>query len=648
MSQGIVKRIRAGQSSRHGGFRRALVALIAGTMAAAGGAALALAGGSYEEQPFFDGRGLPPVAERLPASPSVVELAETGEYGGTLSMLFGSAKDVRMIVVFGYARLVCYTPEFEIMADILESYEVEEDRIFTFHLRPGHRWSDGTPFTTEDFRYWWDDVANNEELAPTGPPVTMLVDGEPPQIEIVDETTIRYTWSKANPDFLPALAGASPLYIFRPAHYLKQLHADHVEPDALAALVEESGQPDWAAMHNRADNMYRNDNPDLPTLEPWVLMTEPPSERFIFERNPYYHRVDTEGHQLPYIDQLVVQVTDGNLIPAKAGTGEATLQYRGLRFDNYTFLKEGEARGNFTVRLWQSGTGNKLALYPNLNVVNPAMRELNRDVRFRRALSLGIDRDQINQVIYFGLGLPVANAPLPESPLYHETYASAWATYDPDKANALLDEIGLTRRNSAGIRLLPNGKPLELIVETAGESSEEADVLELIRSDYAKLGIKMFTRPSQREVFRNRIFAGETALSVWQGLENGLPTAGMSPWEIAPTSQQQLQWPQWGQYIETKGEAGEAADLPDAQALLTLLDKWRHAPDAQTREQIWHEMLSIFTDQVYTIGTIAGVPQPIVVSNSLRNVPEAGIFNWDPGAHLGMYKPDTFWLDQDD
>ena len=120
----------------------------------------------------------------------------------------------------------------------------------------------------------------------------------------------------------------------------------------------------------------------------------------------------------------------------------------------------------------------------------------------------------------------------------------------------------------------------------------------------------------------------------------------MSPWEVAPTSQQQLQWPQWGQFVETKGEAGVAADMPEAQDLLAKLDAWRVAPDEEARATIWHEMLATFTDQVYTIGTIAGVPQPVVVSNRLHNVPEAGIYNWDPGAHLGMYKPDTFWLSE--
>jgi len=643
MPEGIVTR--PGRQTRPWIGRLSAVILAAiGSLGAFGGPAAADMG--WIEPPVLAGRGLPPIEERLPAVPAIVEPAEAGQYGGTLTMLFGRAKDIRMIVVFGYARLVAYTPDFELVPDILESFEVEDDRIFTLHLRPGHRWSDGEPFTTEDFRFWWEDVANNEDLSPTGPPIAMLVDGEPPLVEIIDETTVRYTWSKPNPEFLPSLAGASPLYIFRPAHYLKQFHSAYAEAEALEEMVEESGQPDWAALHNGLDNMYRNDNPALPTLEPWMLVTEPPAERFVFERNPYYYRVDSAGHQLPYIDEVVVQLTDGNLIPAKVGSGEATLAYRGLRFDNYTFLKEGEERGNYEVRLWQSGTGSKLALYPNLNVNDPTMFALNRDVRFRRALSLGVNRDQINQVIYFGLGLTSANAPLPDSPLYRDEYAMAWAQYDPEQANRLLDEIGLTERDGSGTRLMPNGKPLELIVETAGESSEEADVLELIRTDFALLGIKMFTRPSQREVLRNRIFAGETMMSVWQGLENGLPTADMVPWEVAPTSQQQLQWPKWGQYIETKGEDGEPADLPEAEILLGKLDEWRNAPDIETRRAIWHEMLAIFTDQVYTIGTVSGVPQPVVVSLNLHNVPQSGVFNWDPGAHLGMYKPDTFWLSE--
>ncbi|HEX6103096.1 MAG TPA: ABC transporter substrate-binding protein, partial [Alphaproteobacteria bacterium] len=157
---------------------------------------------------------LPPIEERLPQVPLVAPLRaqglEPGEYGGDLRILMSGAKDVRMMVVYGYARLVGYDREYRIVPDILERFEVEEGRIFTFHLRPGHKWSDGAPFTTEDFRYYWEDVANNEALSPMGPSQLLLVDGEPPKVEILDETTVRYSWSQPNPDFLPALAGASP------------------------------------------------------------------------------------------------------------------------------------------------------------------------------------------------------------------------------------------------------------------------------------------------------------------------------------------------------------------------------------------------------------------------------------------------------
>lgn len=592
---------------------------------------------------------LPSVEARLPGIPSVVRLdgpeQTQGRYGGEMTLLMSSAKDTRIMVVYGYARLVVYDRNFNLVPDILHSFEVEQGRIFTFHLRPGHRWSDGEPFTTEDFRYFWEDVANNAELSPTGPPQLMLANGLPPQVEIIDDVTIRYTWPEPNADFLPALAGPSPLYIFRPSHYLKKLHARYADADELAAKVAEAEQPSWAALHNRKDNLYKNDNPRLPTLEPWVLATKPPSERFVFERNPYYHRVDAAGRQLPYIDRVIMHIADGKIIPAKAGAGEADLQARNLRFDNYTFLKEGEKAGNYRVRLWDSVTGSKIALYPNLNVTDPGWRELNRDVRFRRALSLAIDRHEINQVIYYGLGSEGANSVLKGCPFYRPEFQEAWARYDPERANRLLDEMGLARRGEDGIRVMPDGRPLDIVVETAGESTEETDVLELIADAWRKVGIRLFTRPSQREVFRKRIFAGETVMSVWTGLENGLATPDMAPLELAPTTQQQLMWPQWGQFVETGGEAGEEVDVPPVKTLAELLLTWRRAATYSERAEIWQLMLAIFTDQVFTIGTVAGVPQPVVVSNRLRNVPEKGVYSWDPGAHFGFYKPDTFWLD---
>ncbi len=604
---------------------------------------------ALRETPMFEEQvasaRLPKVEERIPRDAKVAALPVVGAPGGELRMLMAGPKDTRMMVVYGYARLVGYTPSLKMEPDILKSIEIEDGRIFTLHLRQGHKWSDGHPFTSEDFRYWFEDVASNPQLSPSGLPVSLLVQGEAPRFEILDETTIRYSWSRPNPLFLPDLAGPSPLFIYTPSHYLKQFHEKFADKTTLAGLVKKAKQRNWAALHARLDNMYRNDNPDLPSLEPWILKTKPPADRFTFERNPYYYRVDETGQQLPYIDHVILSIADSKIIPAKTGAGESDLQARYLRFDNYTFLKESEDRNDFKVRLWRTGPGSQLALYPNLNVNDEIWRGLMRDLRFRRALSLGVNRHEINQAIYFGLAIEGQNTLLPQSPLYEADWRSAWATYDVHEANRLLDLIGLVKRGGDNMRLLPDGRTMEIIVENSGESTEQTDVLELIRDTWRKLGIRLFAKPSQLTLFRRRVFSGETMMSIDKGIENGLATAAMAPWEFAPTSQQQLEWPKWGQYYETKGRAGEAPDLPSASRLKELYEEWLGAATEADQSRIWRSMLAIWAEEVFSIGTVAGVLQPVVVNAKLRNVPEEGIYNWDPGAFFGIYKPDCFWFD---
>jgi len=592
---------------------------------------------------------LPPVAKRLPTPPRLYKpdgkRYTLGRHGGTLRILMARPRDTRIMVVYGYARLIKYNEKYELIPDLAERIEVKDERIFTITLRKGHRWSDGHPFTTEDFRYYWEDVANNKKLSLLGPPQTMLVAGEKPKVEIIDKHTIRYSWSKPNPFFLPALAGATALFIYRPAHYLKQFHANYVERKKLRALAKKiMRRSNWAALHHNRDRMYKFDNPDLPTLQPWVLKTQPPAERFVFARNPYYHRVDTNGRQLPYIDRVVMVLAAPKIIPVKTGAGETDLQARYLASDKYAFLSQGRERYRFKVHMWRTAKGSHIAFYPNLNVADKVWRKVIRDARFRRALSLAINRHEINEVLYFGFAIEGANAVLPESPLFKKSYQTAWARYDIKAANKLLDEMGLRKRNSQGYRLLPDGREMELLVETTGESGEHGDVLSLVEDTWRKIGIRMFRKIYRREVLRRRVFSGETMMSMWSGLENGLPTPAMPPEELAPTRQIHLQWPKWGQYRETGGKVGEKIDMPKAKKLYELNDAWERATSVEERRRIWHEMLAIFTDQVYTIGTVSGVEQPVVVTNRLRNVPIKGVYNWDPGAHFGIYEPDRFWL----
>ena len=609
---------------------------------------------AYQQAPMLEKKtaaGEIPVLEaRLPANPRVVDVAASGrtvgQYGGELRLLMGRAKDVRLMVVYGYSRLVGYDENYKIVPDILEAVDVQEDRIFTMRLRSGHRWSDGEPFTTEDFRFYWEDLVNNKQISPMGIPQKLQVNGEVPEVEIIDKFTVRYSWSAPNPFFLPSLAGTMPLSIYAPAHYLKQFHESYVDKTVLNALVEDSGQHSWAAVLNQKNRSYKNTNPDLPSLQPWIAETRPPAQRFVFTRNPFYHRVDSEGNQLPYIDKVIMNIADGKLIPAKAGAGETDLQARHLGFSDYTFLRQNEDRSGYQVYLWETTKGSHIALLPNLNATDEGFRQLTQDVRFRRALSMAIDRSELNQVLFYGLAVEGNNTVHEMSPLYDERYRIRWTQFDIAHANELLDEIGLTERDNKGIRLLPDGRPLTIIVETAGEDTQQVDALELIHDSWLKVGIKLFTKPLQREVFRNRVYSGETVMSVWGGIENGLPTPQTSPAQIAPTRQDQLQWPRWGQHFETKGAVGDAPTIPEVQELLRLNSEWLVAVNVEARATIWRKMLDIFSDEMFTIGLVAAIKQPVVVNRSLRNVPEHGVYNWEPGAHFGIYSPDTFWFEQ--
>jgi len=587
---------------------------------------------------------LPRLAQRLPERPRVLATDPEAVYGGDLRMLIGTLKDTKLAFVYGYARLVGWDRNFRLVSDIVERYDIEDGgRTFTFRLRKGHRWSDGAPFTSADFAYWWTNVANDDELSPGGPPATLRVDGEMPKMTFPDPLTVRLRWSKPNNLFLIDQASAYPTIIYRPAHYLKQFHKAFNSADALKKLARAEGRRNWAALHNKKDSMYLMDNPDLPTLQPWRPAVGPPAQVFVADRNPYFHRVDERGRQLPYIDRLVMLLVERAVIPVKTSTGEADLQARYLPFDQVPFLRKNEQLAGFRVFLWNTGVPSTVAIYPNLTTNDPVMRKLFHDRRFRQALSLAVNRPEINHALYYGLGLP-GQATVLRSPTGHEEPRMAYARFDLVQANRLLDEMGLTARDGRGFRLRPDGQRLDLIVETSGDETEHTDVLELVKDTWAELGVELLIRPSQLEVFRRRVFSGEAIMSAYNGNAGfGLPTPDMSPDWLAPVSQQQLQWPKWGAYFESKGRDGEAPSLPAARRLVELYERWLVSGDPEEKARVWAEMLDINAEEIFTIGIVGGTLQPIVVKNGLRGVPTKGIYSWEPGSHFGIYNPDTFY-----
>jgi peptide/nickel transport system substrate-binding protein len=384
----------------------------------------------------------------------------------------------------------------------------------------------------------------------------------------------------------------------------------------------------------------------MPVLNPWLPPPGNAKDRFVFERNPYYHRIDREGRQLPYVDRLVVDISAGSLVAAKANAGEVDFQARGLTMADAPVLREGEKANGYRTLLWPVARGSAYALYPNLNTEDPAWRALNRDARFRRALSLAIDRRILNNALLFGLGRESNNTVVPESPLHDPALRTLHARHDPDEANRLLDEVGLARRDSSGIRLLPDGRIAEIIVEVDGEAGDMIDALQLIAEFWRDVGVKLFVKPQERSILRNRSYSGRTVMVAAEGLDNAIPTAKMPPSELAPVRQDHYSWPKWGQFAETRGKSGEAPDTEDAKRLMALYKEWLSAGDDATKARAWREMLALHADRQWVIGTVNGQLQPVVITAQLRNVPEKALFSWEPTALIGVYRVDEFYLSE--
>jgi len=291
----------------------------------------------------------------------------------------------------------------------------------------------------------------------------------------------------------------------------------------------------------------------MPTLGPWISLTRPGSEAYVAVRNPYYHRVDKDGRQLPYIDRVMLIPQLKSEILSNVVSGRSDLQAQGLTLADLPALRQAAGKGTIKLDLWPSGRGSELALYPNLNAADPVWQKLMRDLRFRRALSLAIDRNAINQQIYAGMAKPRANTLLPDSPLFDPDAQRAWSEFDLARAQELMDGVGLKLDDKYRIRRMSDGRLLSLLVATQGADPSEIAILRLIQESWRKIGVELMIGAPLPSEFHDRIVDGRTVMSIAAGLAEGLATAQMNPVELAPSSEAQLQWPRWGLFERTRG-----------------------------------------------------------------------------------------------
>ena len=595
-------------------------------------ASTAMAWAEYSEAPelaeLVAAGQLPPVAERLPEVPLVVEPLEAiGTYGGTWrAVLTGSGDRVWLTRTVGYENLVRWNPEWtEVIPNVAESWEVSEGgRVYTFNLRQGIRWSDGDLFDTEDVAFAWNDVLTNNALAT---PPSFLMDGDQPaMLEVVDAHTFRLIFSTPRGLLLEHLAhGNSDMFTRFPSHYLQQFHADYAED--IDARVAEAGVDTWVDLFNlMASDLspsFTWRNPDMPTLFPWRQITPYDGSAAVvrFERNPYYWKVDPEGNQLPYIDEVAFTVTqDREVTLLRAISGEMDFQWRRI---NQTaarpvLFENAEAAGyNFHARI--NANMNTGVFFLNMTHPDPVRRELFRNRDFRIALSHAINRQEIIDVVYSGLGRPYQAAPRPESPYYDEVFATQFTEYNPALANEILDGIGFAERNAAGTRLGPDGNPIRIVFEMPS-GKDYIDAGPLMERHFEAVGIDLEVREVERSLYETRLTGNELEAGMWEG-DGGLGIE-LDPRWYFPFNFESSFADLWSDWYTTDGAEGEEPPAA-ARRQMELYDQVQAEPDAERRAELMREMLAIARDEFWVIGISLPDVAYGITSRRLYNVPAA-------------------------
>ena len=628
---------------------RVLVALLMlpSLSPASGGTAAPASAAAHGEAPELRARveagTLPTVVQRLPENPLVVKPCEgIGRYGGVWRRAHVGPKDAYGATYLTKETLLLYSPDYSrIVPNVCESYEMSEDcRTFTFHLRKGMSWSDGEPFTADDYLFWYEDVACNKALTPVFP-LWLTRDGEPMVMTKVDAHTFTIAFCKpyaALPDYLAGLWNPT---LYLPKHYALQFHQDYAPGPELEQAMEEGSFNHWVDMFRQ--KTYYVANPACPTINAWRVRDLVSVQMQRWERNPYYWKVDAAGNQLPYIDAIHLKlVSNAEAVVLQAAAGEIDMQMRRIGginvvgIENYPLLMENRERGKFRVMQRDIFRQNKFAILFNYHHRDPRLRRLFNDRRFRIALSHSLDRQELNEFCMQGLGEPSQVMAHPSSRWYDAECAALYLTHDKAKAGRLLDELGLRWNRRHTVRLHPDGSVLMMTMKVPGALVE---AMELIREQWWEVGIKLIVTPVESSYWYTMLRAGNYDLTS-HGVNTGWEGCFMHAIVIPPYYSNYAA-PLWDLWTRTNGEAGE--EPPEwFQSMLVLTDRVLALPRGPERVDLIKKIQRVANENLLRVGVLTAPPQATfaVVGDAFRNVP-------DPIPNLMCCRPAAFFFRQD-
>ncbi|MEJ1159147.1 ABC transporter substrate-binding protein [Prosthecomicrobium sp. N25] len=590
---------------------------------------------------------LPPLAERLPAEPLVVAPYQAvGKFGGVLNVMSnGPDSGTADVLSLRHVNLVRYSDDLQtIVPNVAKSWEWNADFTeLTFHLRKGHKWSDGQPFTSADVKFWYDNLALDPAVNKT-PKSYVLVGGKPMTVIADDPLKVVFKLPAPKPGLLAffAVTHAPP---FRPKHFLGQFHpavnpkADETAQalgfsngyDAIKAYTGNSDWTDITPMRSLPDKIAGLPRDTMPTLEAMIYVKDTPENRKTVA-NPYFFMVDTAGQQLPYIpEQNEIYVKDAEVRNLKLINGEVDYKAQSLQLAAAPLLLDRQKAGNFTIQLRPQVAFAVFGF--NLTHDDPARRKLFGDLAFRQAMSLALNRKEMNEAAFFGLGTPVQFAGFSPVPKFlDQSWEGHFAEFDPKKAKALLDGIGLVDRDGDGFRDFPDGSKLvvSLLFSTQATS---AQVVELVGKYWGDVGVRTTVKEVTTDEFRAAQSANKLDVSIWQ-LGQPLGTILAEAERFRPpfggyfSARPAMLWGEW---VESKGAKG--VEPPDwAKQMSADVDAFQSAPvGGPASVELGNRLMKNMAGNLVFIGTVRA-PGPIFHRNVLANVPKfaahADEFRW--------------------
>lgn len=580
---------------------------------------------------------LPPVAERLPKDPDVITPVQSiGTYGGVLrSAVRGDSDHNNILKLVGNQGLTRWTPDYaKPMPNLAESWTVNANASeYTFKLRPGLKWSDGQPFGADDVLFFVNDLLPNKQFFQS-PPSQYVINGQPMKAEKVDDSTVKIIFAGSYLQFPSVLA--TPLgqhATLYSKHYCAQFTPMY-NPD-LPKLLAESKQPDWATLFRQKcgdiEIPARWANVARPTMDPWVISVPYTGggTQVVLRRNPYFWQVDTAGNQLPYIDTINLKVvSDIQTMVLAAIGGQFDFLVRHINtINNKPVLSQHAAEAGYVLEELTPTDSSAMALWFNQTEPNPKLRPFMQNHDFREALSLGIDRAEINDIVYLGQGKPWQLGPLPNDKFYNAKLGTQYTKHDVAAANKILDGLGLDKRDSNGMRLLPDGSKLFLSIDCMTADAAAIDVADLVKKQWAKIGVDTGINTMERSLYYERAQNNAYDIGTY-AVPGGLnPTS--DPRAVLSThtldSRQSLPWVKW---YSSGGKAGEEPS-PSMKARLAKWDEWKQASTPEKADALFREILSSAADAFEVVGTVEAVTTYGIRSKKLINVPASMPNGWD-------------------